>query len=67
MPLDASDRLRKIQETVLFTGYVKSKPNVNVSSCTSFYKSTIKNFNTYGYKSQIESGRIYFSTCLGST
>jgi hypothetical protein len=67
MPLDASDRLRKIQETVLFTGYVKSKPNVNVSSCTTFYKTNTKNFNTYAYKSQIESGRIYFSTCIGST
>ena len=67
MPLDASDRLRKVQETVLFTGYVKSNPNMNVSTCTNFYKTNVKNFNTYTYKSQIESGRIYFSTCLGSS
>ena len=67
MPLDASDKIRKIQETVLFTGYVKNNPSVNVSSCTTFYKSATRSFNNYTYKSQIEEGRIYFSTCVGST
>ena len=66
MPLDASDKIRKIQETVLFTGYAKTKPSVNVSTCTTFYKTNIKAFNTYSYKTQIESGRIYFSTCVGN-
>jgi hypothetical protein len=66
MPLDASDKIRKIQETVLFTGYVNKTPRVNVSSCTTFYNSSnTRAFNTYEYKTQIEEGRIYFSTCRG--
>ena len=68
MPLDASDRIRKIQELALFSGYVATNPRVNVSTCSTFYKSTTsRTFNTYEYKTQIEGGRIYFSTCVGTT
>lgn len=67
MPLDASDRIRKLQEITLFTGYAiqqqTQQPGVNVSSCTTFYQSTIKQFETYEYKQKIEQGRVYFSTC----
>ena len=66
MPLDASDRIRKIQEIALFSGYVASNSKTNVSSCSTFYNSSnTRNFNTYEYKAQIQEGRIYFSTCRG--
>jgi hypothetical protein len=70
MPLDASDRIRKIQEIAVFQGYVvekqTSQPNVNVSSCTGFYgKSNIHKFTDYAYRQQVEEGQVYFSTCRG--
>ena len=66
MPLDASDRIRKVQGTALFAGYVKENPRVNVSSCSTFYNSSnTRVFNTYEYKTQLQEGRIYFSTCRG--
>lgn len=65
--MDASDRVRRMQETVLFTGYAIQKqttqPGVNVSSCSGFQNSTIQNFQTYEYATQIVQGRAYFSTC----
>ena len=58
MPLDASDRTRKIQEITLFTGYAIQKqftqPRVNVSTCSGFYNSTLQNYTTYEYKTQID-------------
>jgi hypothetical protein len=67
MPLDASDRIRKIQQIALFSGYVNQNPTYNVSTCTTFYNSTNKRvFNTHTYKTQIQEGRIYFSTCMGT-
>lgn len=68
--MDASDRVRRMQETVLFTGYAIQKqttqPGVNVSSCSGFQNSTIQNFQTYEYATQIVEGRALFSTCQGS-
>ncbi len=65
--MDASDRVRRMQETVLFTGYAiqkqRTQPGVNVSSCSGFQNSTIQNFQTYEYATQIAEGRVYFSTC----
>ena len=67
MPLDASDRIRKIQEIALFTGYVLQKqvsqPGVNVSTCSAFYNtSNIHKYTDYAYKNSIEDGINYFST-----
>jgi hypothetical protein len=71
MPLDQSDRIRKLQEIKIFQGWAIQKqvtqPGVNVSSCTGFNSvSTIKQFSTYGYGQQVVAGRPYFSTCQGS-
>jgi hypothetical protein len=72
MPLlDASDKIRRIQQTALFEGYAigkqTSQPGVNVSTCTTFYsQSTIRKYNDYTYKNQIQEGLIYFSTCQGN-
>lgn len=67
MPLDASDKISKVQEIALFKGYSIANPRVNVSTCSIFYNSSnTRNFNTYEYKTQIQEGRIYFSTCQGS-
>jgi hypothetical protein len=70
MPVDASDRIRKLQEIALFQGYAIQKqmtqPGVNVSSCIGFQMSTLHKFETFNYANQIEQGRVYFSTCQGS-
>jgi len=71
MPLDASDRIRRIQEITIFQGYAKAKqttqPGVNVSTCTGFYGiSTINNFPSYEYKYSVQEGLGYFSTCQGT-
>ena len=68
MPLDASDRIRRIQEIALFKGYAIAKqttqPGVNVSTCASFHNtSNINNFPSYNYKYSIQEGLGYFSTC----
>ena len=67
MPLDASDRIRRIQQTVLYTGYYIKNPSTNFSTC-SVSQMSLNNraFNTYDYKSQIQGGRIHFSTCIGT-
>ena len=70
MPLDASDRLRRLQETTIFQGYAIAKqttqPGVNVSSCATFYSSTIQNYEDFQIRTQVLEGRIYFSTCQGT-
>ena len=71
MPLDASDRIKKIQDIALFKGYVTmkqgSQPGVNVSTCTGFHgASTINNFSSYYTMYNVEQGLKYFSTCQGS-
>ena len=72
MPLlDASDKIRRIQQTALFEGYAIGKqttqPGVNVSTCDTFYsQSTIRKYNDYTYKNQIQDGLVYFSTCQGN-
>ena len=70
MPLDASDRLRRINDIAVFQGFVIQKqiqqPGVNVSSCGTFQTSTIHNFGTFNRAYDIEQGRVYFSTCQGS-
>jgi len=70
MPLDASDRIRKIQEIALVQGFIQQKavtqPGVNVSTCTGFYgTSTIRTFPDYALRQQIENGLQYYSTCKG--
>jgi hypothetical protein len=69
MPIDASDRLRRLQEITQFGGYVntqaKANPGVNVSTCSGFYgSSNIRNFPDYATKYALEDGRQYFSTAL---
>ena len=65
MPLDASDRIRRIQETVLYTGYYIKNPSTNFSTCSvAQTSSNNRAFNTYEYKNQIYQGRSYFSTCI---
>ena len=70
MPLDASDLTRKRQEIAIFQGYAIAKqttqPRVNVSTCATFYTSTINNFITYENRYAIQEGRVYFSTCQGT-
>jgi len=71
MPLDASDKIRAVQQLAIFSGYVAKQailyPRVNVSTCSGFYGSTtIHTYNSYATKIDIEQGRIYYSTvgCL---
>ena len=71
MPLDASDRIRKIQDIAIFKGYVIMKqttqPGVNVSTCAGFHSaSTINNFKSYNTMYNVEQGLKYFSTCQGT-
>jgi hypothetical protein len=71
MPIDASDLIRKRQDTVLFKGYLIAKqttqPDVNVSTCIGFSSSSnINNYPSYEYKYAIQEGRTYFSTCQGT-
>jgi len=71
MPLDASDKIRKIQEIKVTQGYIIAKqttqPGVNVSTCTGFYAySTIRNFTDYSLRQQTEDGIQYFSRCQGT-
>ena len=67
MPLDQSDRIRKLQEITVFQGWAiqqqKLQPNQDVSSCQGFVSSTVHTFNTYEYAQQVIQGRPYFSTC----
>jgi hypothetical protein len=71
MPLDASDKIRKIQEIKVTQGYAIGKqttqPGVNVSTCAGFYAySTIRNFTEYSLRQKTEDGLQYFSTCQGN-
>ena len=71
MPLDASDKIRRIQEIAIFQGYAiakqTSQPGVNVSTCNTFYsQSTIRKYDDFTYKYQIQEGLPYFSTCQGN-
>ena len=71
MPLDASDRIRKIQEIAVFNGYVAmkqiSQPGVNVSTCSGFHSaSTVNKFKSYDTMYKVEEGLGYFSTCQGT-
>ena len=68
MPLDASDRIRKIQQLALFNGFVRTeaslRPNINVSTCSGFYASTaIHSYDSYTTKIDLEQGLKYYSTC----
>jgi hypothetical protein len=68
MPLDQSDRIRKLQEIKIFQGWAVQQqvqqPNQDVSSCQGFVSSTtLHKFNTYEYANQVVQGRPYFSTC----
>ena len=68
--MDASDKIRKIQEITMVTGYViakqTSQPGVNVSTCSGFYSaSTIRTFSDYASRQQVEDGLQYYSTCKG--
>jgi hypothetical protein len=68
MPLDQSDRIRKLQEITIFQGWAIQQqtlqPNKDVSSCQGFISSTtLRKFNTYEYANQVIEGRPFFSTC----
>lgn len=69
MPLDASDRLRRVQDLTIFGGYIDTKkftnPTADVSTivCNNQRISTVANvYSDYAFKAAIEKGRIYFST-----
>ena len=69
--MDASDRLRRLQDLKLFQGYTIQQqtlqPGLNVSTCSGFTSpSTIRNFVTYNYANKVTAGLAYFSTCQGS-
>ena len=66
--MDASDRIRKIQQLTIFNGYVIGKailqPTVNISTCAGFYGSTtIHSYDSYTTKTDIEQGLKYYSPC----
>ena len=68
MPLDASDRIQKIQQLALFNGFVRTEsvlhPTLNVSTCSGFYGSTTTHkYDSYETKINVEQGLKYFSTC----
>jgi hypothetical protein len=68
--MDASDKIRKVQEIALVQGYIiekqTSQPGVNVSTCTGFYSyATIHTFSDYSIRQQVEDGLQYYSTCKG--
>ena len=70
MPLDASDRIRKIQEIAIFQGFAiakqTSQPGVDVSSCVGYHGiSTIQTYPSYELRTQTQEGLVYFSTCQG--
>ena len=71
MPLDASDNIRKMQELAIFQGYISSKEKyqfgVNVSSCATFYSSTINTFSDYELRQQTINGRKYFAETKGQS
>ena len=70
MPLEQSDRIRRIQEKTIFGGWAVQQqveqPGVNVSTCTTFYQSTIHKFNTFEYAQQVTSGRPLFNACTSN-
>lgn len=70
MPLEQSDRLRRLQEKTIFGGWAAQQqilqPGVNVSSCTSFYQSTIHKFDTFNYGQQVTAGRPLFNACTSN-
>lgn len=68
MPLDQSDRIRRIQQTTIFTGWAiqqqTQQPGQNISTCVGFYSpSTIHKFATYEYDNQVTEGQKYFRAC----
>lgn len=68
MPLDQSDRIRRINQTKIFQGWAIQQqiqqPGVNVSTCTGFYSpSTIHKFVTYNYGNEIYAGQKTFREC----
>ena len=71
MPLDASDRTRRVQQTTIFQGFAiqhqTTQPGVNVSTCATFYTSTLFKYPSFEYGNQVEEGRVYFSTCQGQS
>jgi len=71
MPLDASDRIRKMQELTIFSAYATAQqtlqPGKDVVNIIGFYRSTTTHtYTDYTNKAQIEQGRKYFSTYIGS-
>jgi hypothetical protein len=69
MPLDASDRIRTIQQLALFNGYVTRQttlnPRLNVSTCAGYYGSTtVHTYNSYETKTYLEQGLQYYSSCI---
>lgn len=70
MPLEQSDRIRRLQEKTIFGGWAvqqqTQQPGVNVSSCQSFYQSTIHKFDTFEYGQQVTSGRPLFNACTSN-
>ena len=69
--MDASDRIRRIQELTIFSGYATAQqtlqPGKDVVNCIGFYRSTTTHtYTDYTNKAQIEQGRKYFSTYIGS-
>jgi hypothetical protein len=67
MPLDQSDRIRTINQTKIFQGWAiqqqSLQPGVNVSTCGTFYTSTIHKFGTYNYGNEIYAGQKTFRDC----
>ena len=68
MPLEASDKIQKIQQLTLFSGYVAAQasinPRLNVSTCAGYYGSTtVHTYSSYETKTNIEQGLKYYSTC----
>ena len=68
MPLDQSDRIRRLNQTTVFQGWAIQQqtlqPGINISTCIGFYSpSTIHNFVTYNYGNEIYAGQKTFREC----
>ncbi len=62
MPLDQSDRIKRIEQITNYRYWVlkqqQAQPNIDISSCVGFSFSTIKKFDTYNYTDLILKGRV---------
>lgn len=69
IPMDASDRIRKVNEITVFSGYIIKNqlinPRFDVSTICRTVSTPANLYTDYDNKVSIEKGRIHFSTLQG--